>query len=152
MPIPSQNTPELDLRQIILDISATDGWELSPSQVIVGRFQDDFFGHPYQIVIRSVDSDVNPKWQFDDFTFAILVLGAFEGSAAEVADVSWAIHNALVGRDTVYLDSGNRSYQQFNSVIVPSNGGDTPEGRPFYIQRIRINRQILVDEGNRESI
>ena len=152
MAIPNQNTPELDLRQIILDISASEGWALLANQVFVGGFQDDFYGNDYQIVIKAISSDMNPKWQFDNFTFVILVFGKNEMSKAEISNTSWAIHNALVGRDTTYLDASNRSYQQFNSVVSPYDGGSTPEARPLYVQRISVNRQILTDENNRQAL
>lgn len=157
MAIPNQNTPELDLRNIILDISTANAWGLTASQVKVGGFTDDFYGAPFQVVVKTVLSDMNPKWQFDNFTIIVLVYGFNEKSKQDVANASWAIHNALVGSDTIYITNDgelepNRCYVNWGSNVAPSDSGSSAAGRPLYIARITVNRQILVDENNRKAL
>lgn len=152
MSIPVEVTPELDLRDIILEISTNKSWGLVPSQIIVGGFSDNFRGNPIQISIDTPLSDVNAKWQVDTFTFSIRAVGSTDANKVDCYNALWAIHNALIGADTIYTQNKEVSWQHFKTVIAPYDAGGTPERRPYVVSRLSGNRQILVDRNNRFAI
>ena len=148
--IPSYNSPETDLKSLILSISDMEEWGVESAQIELGSLKSNFRGYNYKIVIQILGSTVNAKYQFDDINYSLLVCGQAARDEGIVHDVAWAVHNELVGRDTTMV--GDVSYQNFQSRSVPYRATSTQQDRPIYLMNLSINRQVRNPEGNRTPL
>jgi hypothetical protein len=148
-PIPTFASPEEDFNTILRSIVTEKEWEIPVNQILVGAPRGVFRNYPIEVGVRQVGSPiVNPKWNYTDITFTIMVVGQEVKNEALCSNTAWALYNELIGRDNEQL-RGEVNYLQFNSTQMPTNQGVSQEGRVMYTFSITLNRQSLMDEGNR---
>jgi hypothetical protein len=149
IPIPSFFSPEEDFNTILRSVVTEKEWEIPLNQILVGAPRGTFRNYPIEVGVRQIGSPVvNPKWNYSDITFTIMVVGKEVSNEALCSNTAWGLYNELIGRDNVVLRN-TVTYLQFNSTQMPTNQGVSQEGRVMYTFSITLNRQSLVEEGNR---
>lgn len=151
MPAPEMILPEFDMIDFILDKSTDNNWGIKPTQIFSSKLKENFTDR-YQIAIVSIGGTSNPKYNFDNFNFAVMVQGSHPSDEGVVANMCTLLHDNIIGHDTVYFRDNEVSYQQFNSTSQPRSVGVTPENKPLYTFQFSVNRQIHVNYGNRIPI
>lgn len=138
-------TPEDDLAQIIENLN------LAPANSIRIGGMTENFSHPTQVVVRLLPGSLpNPKWQLDQMSFVIMVVGENRASEKDTKNQIWNIYDALLGADNQLV--GNNLYLQFNVTSMPNNQGYLDDSKPTYSMNIDVTLEKQVDTGNRKAL
>lgn len=145
MPFTEYRTPEDDLADIIVDLALANS-----GTVKVGGMSDTFTENT-QVVVRMLPGSLpNPKWQYDELSFVIMVVGANRAAEGDVKNQIWNMQQALLGSNNIL--KGDNLYLHFSVSSLPNNQGYLDNTKPLYSFNIDVNLQKQTDTGHRQAI